>query len=100
MKKRQFIGGKNIRLINGFKITIKNKNIIYIPLGSDWSGINDQIAIGSHYSMSIYLSFYKDMELMLINKEIRIEPESALLAWLKKKNIIIKRFDLKYEIVR
>jgi hypothetical protein len=79
------------------KFNIQNceNDTIYIPSGNDYrGGINDQIAYGSYESMKVYMNLYNNIK----NLNSIIHPENLTLANIKQLNI--KRFDLKYKIVR
>jgi hypothetical protein len=86
-------------------------NTIYIPIahqengdkhigdGYDWSGINDQFALGDFFTMKKYCSlilYYKD----LVRKNVKHHPESLLLGLLYNYSIHILRFPLRYVILR
>lgn len=79
-----------------FPTTVK-ENTIYIPDGSDWGGINDQIAFGDFSSMQKYSDCV--LQFQDLGQSIRrYHPESILKAYLKKSNLSIQRFKFDYTL--
>ena len=82
-------------------LSIRNDDIIYIPLENDWvGGINDQIAYGNINTMRKYNNIYKHIIHLLDNKLSIPHPESLTLANIKYHNLKIFRFQLYYYIER
>lgn len=75
-------------------------NIINIPLGSDWDGINDQIAYGNINTMRKYNNIFKYIIHLLDEKLSIPHPESLTIANVKYHNLEISRFKLDYYIDR
>jgi hypothetical protein len=81
-----------------FDFTDLADNTIYIPLDSDWYGINDQIAYGKVDVIKKY-NFINPKE--LLDKGLSIpHPESLTLANIQFNNLIIERVKLEYKILR
>ena len=88
----------DLQIYDKFNFEYPKENNIYIPIGSDWSGINDQIAYGSQSVMKIYSNLIFNCKLLLSNNLSYVHPETLTLANLKYNNLIINRFTLSYEI--
>jgi hypothetical protein len=75
-------------------------NEVYIPYGSDYCGINDQLAIGRGSSMKQYLSVFTNIQAYCLDCNIKLHPESLLKHHLYTNGLIIKRFHLTYSLHR
>lgn len=80
-------------------ITVPKINNISYPLYSldSYEGINDQLAFGTPYLMSIYCRLY-DSIISLEEKGI-MNSSSMLKAYLLQNNIIIKEVDINYKLL-
>jgi hypothetical protein len=74
-------------------------NNILIPNGNDWSGLNDQFALGNYSVMYEYLNLYENL-INLLESGCKVHPETILKRYLEIKKIKVVRFLLKYEIYR
>jgi hypothetical protein len=73
-------------------------NILYIPLGYDWGGVNDQMAIGGMEAMEVYMNVYKEMGKWL--SVPAFGPETILQNHLASyTKIVIERFPFKYRLI-
>lgn len=81
-----------------FKVSNEiNENEVYVPLGQDWGGLNDQIAYGKHNAMEHYSKAYDFvLDYGYLATEDR-NPEYFLMKTLEHYEIAVKRF--KYEYV-
>lgn len=70
---------------------------IYIPLGYDWGGVNDQMAIGEFSSMKAYMNVYQDIERWLMVSNFG--PETLLKNYLDTQDVHIKRFPFRYRLI-
>ena len=93
IKYRSDINGKsNIEIENEI-----DENTIYVPLGNDWGGLNDQIAYGNVESMKKYSECYLNfLEYAILNKEFH--PEGLLSRNIKTKLLNVKRFKYEYNL--
>lgn len=73
-----------------------NDNSVYIPFGSDWGGINDQIAYGNFNSMKIYSDCVHYIPHMCENGT-RYHPETLLNKYLINR-LNIYRYNYMYSI--
>lgn len=76
-----------------------NVNKLYIPMGYDHNGLNDQIAYGSSAIMDRYSAIMDNIESLLIGG-IPFNPEKLLLAHIIRSGIPIERTNLNYYIKR
>lgn len=74
---------------------LQKSNVINIPQGSDYSGVNDQFAIGPYGLMREYLSIEK-----YASREPNHRPERLLQDYLDYYQIPKYRFPFEYEILR
>ena len=74
---------------------------IYIPYGNDHrDGINDQIALGNESVMKPYMNIIDSMVFLLESGLSFPHPERLTLVNLQYHNVPIKRFNLRYDIIR
>lgn len=73
-------------------------NTIYIPLGNDHEGINDQIAYGDFNVMKKYASLIDNIQFFCTEKNVAYHPESLLLFNLRYHNINIVRYLFEYDL--
>ena len=74
------------------------ENIIYIPEGYDYRGINDQIAYGKIEVMRKYNSLITNVFNIIDQTTDIVDPEILTLANINMNNLDIKRFYLDYSI--
>ena len=81
------------------KITLilnyQKNDTIYIPIGSDWGGINYQFAYGNITSMKIYNNIM-DVTNKLLENGSRLHPETLHLHNINLHNLKVERFKLDY----
>lgn len=75
------------------------KDTIYIPSGSDWGGINDQLAYGNSETMEKYHKIF-DNCIYFLERGTVPHPETLNSANLIYYNLDIIRFPIKYYINR
>ena len=73
-------------------------NILYIPKGSDWGGINDQIAIGDFITMKKYNNIIDNVLILLSNNISILHPESLTKANIMYNTLVVERIYLEYRI--
>jgi hypothetical protein len=73
---------------------------IYVPIGSDWGGLNDQVAIGRGRVMKRYLSVFPNIQKYCLNNGVWFHPESLLKYHVTQERIRLKRFPLSYVLNR
>lgn len=76
------------------------KNTVYIPHGSDWTGLNDQFAMGDIDSMKIYTALYDNIRRLYEKTRIGFHTETYVLLYMQDVNMNIQRFALTYELHR
>jgi hypothetical protein len=69
---------------------------IYIPSGNDWTGLNDQFAMGSFENMKIFTSLYDNVHLIYSTTGIPFHTETYVKLFTKHVNMNIQRFQLDY----
>ena len=72
-------------------------DVVYIPNGYDWGGVNDQMALGNIQSMKVYMNLYQDIETWI--QVQNFGPETILKNYLDAHNMNIIRFDFKYRLI-
>ena len=85
---------------NTFNFSQPDNNVIYIPIGSDHTGLNDQIAMGNMTVMKKYCNIFNNTVHLLINKLAIPHPETLNMAHITYQNIQVLRVPIKYEIRR
>jgi hypothetical protein len=85
---------------NTFNFAEPDKNTIYIPAGSDHTGLNDQIAMGNMAVMKKYCDIFNNTFHLLLNKLAIPHPETLNFAHIMYQKIDIFRVPIKYEIRR
>jgi hypothetical protein len=80
------------------QLKLLNEQGIFIPVGNDHTGINDQVAYGNFISMKKYCYMYEDLDNMIFTLKIIFHPETLLHHHLLNYNI--KRFSYHYSIQR
>lgn len=71
-------------------------NTLYFPNGSNYRGINDQIAFGNMFSMTLYCSLYNHIPKYLYVEKAIFNPEFLLMFHTNFNNMNIMRFPYKY----
>lgn len=71
-------------------------NTLYIPNGSNFRGINDQIAFGPMLPMTIYCSLYNHVPKYIYVEQAIFNPEFLLMFHINHNNINIMRFEYRY----
>jgi hypothetical protein len=88
----------DLKLYDKFNFEHPKDNNIYIPLGADWHGINDQIAYGNPDVMKIYANLIYNCKIIISTNLSYVHPESLTLANLIYNKLIINRYSLSYHI--
>jgi hypothetical protein len=88
----------DLKIYEKFNFEHPKDNNIYIPLGADFGGINDQIAYGNLDVMKIYAYLIFKCELLISNHLTLVHPETLTLANLIYNKLTINRFSLVYHI--
>jgi hypothetical protein len=70
-------------------------NTIYVPTGSDWGGLNDQIGLGDRDTMKKYCDCI-DHILDLCKKGVIYNPEILLKEYIESISVNVKRFHFPY----
>lgn len=89
-------------LLNSPIILPKNKNdykYVYVPVNGDFGGLNDQLSFSSSKMMDIYSSLYQRINYYLTCGSV-MNPEKLVKFNLDKNKIGIRKFDVKYLIIR
>lgn len=76
-----------------------NMNKLYIPLGYDYEGINDQLAYGSSDIIDEYCQVFDNIEQLLIDGE-KLNPEKLLKQYIINKKLPLERVHMHYYIKR
>lgn len=71
-------------------------NTLYIPNGFNFRGINDQIAFGNLFAMTIYCSIYHHIPKYVYKEQAIFNPEFLLMFHLNLHNLNIMRFPYNY----
>ena len=79
-----------------------DNNTIYVPIGRDYGGLNDQIAYGNIDSMKKYSDVYNRLEYLTKVYHVNIHPETLLMNHIKyqQDKLLIIRFDFDYDLHR
>lgn len=72
-------------------------NTVYIPAGSDWGGINDQVAHGDYESMWKYCQC-ADYVLTLCQSGVNYHPETLLLKYIQTVGLNVVRTNFQYRL--
>lgn len=75
---------------------------IYVPEGSDWGGLNDQMAIGNFHAMEKYMMLYPYMPSILETLMSTIGyygPEPILKTHVDIQELVVHRFSLSYRLI-
>jgi len=75
---------------------------VWVPGGSDWGGLNDQLAMGSYYAMEKYMMLYPEVEPLLDELMTSIGyygPEPLLKAHIDRVGLRVERFPLNYRLI-
>jgi hypothetical protein len=62
----------------------------------DYSGINDQFAVGNYATIYKYLSTYDSLYKLLVEDKVLFHPETLLLEYIRRNHVAIHRFELDY----
>ena len=74
-------------------------NLLNIPIGENYEGgCNDQIAYGNYNIMSTYMNLYTHLQDIL--SICLMHPETILINYIRKFNIILNRFEHLYYIIK
>lgn len=76
-----------------------NQNLLCIPSGKDYHGLNDQMAIGNTETMIQYMSCYDTIS-ELFKRGTIMHPETILHDYVKYKKMNLFRFPLETSIIR
>jgi hypothetical protein len=76
-----------------------NEGLLCIPVGNDYQGLNDQMAIGNMNTIIKYLSVYDSLP-HILQRFKTLNPEIILQKYVKLKNIKLFRFPLETTILR
>jgi hypothetical protein len=87
----------DVELLEPLNIIDFDKNIVHIPSGGDYNGINDQLAFGNSKLMDLYSSSYSNIEKYLL-ENITFNPEFFTNETITRNNIPLNRFPLHYII--
>lgn len=73
---------------------------IFLPPDGDWSGLNDQVALASVFTMRTYCSLYDEVEGRLTNEpDYIIHPETMLMKHAEKHKLHVERlWGFSYEL--
>ena len=79
---------------------VRDPNILYIPLGADHDGLNDQFAVSKNPQyMKAYLTIYSDM-MQILKTGTKFDPEILVISQVLLHSIQVERFYLAYKINR
>lgn len=73
-------------------------DVVYIPAGYDYRGINDQIAHGAINAMRVYLNVYDKIPYYCLNDGCIFNPEVILAHHLAVNKINPRRFEFPYAL--
>lgn len=71
-------------------------NVVFIPNGFDYGGINDQLAFGSPSAMFKYSHLYDLIPEYVVNGKYTFNAETTLRNHLESVGLEVRRFDLQY----
>jgi len=83
---------------NKLSLNTINSNILYIPIGYDYRGINDQIAMGDFITMKKYNNIIDNVIFLLSNNISIVHPESLTKSNIIYNNLVVERIDLQYRL--
>jgi hypothetical protein len=86
--------------INSLMSHIHNNELCIPNPQCDYTGINDQIAIGNYETITTYLQIYDSLFNILESDSLLFHAEQLLAQYLKLENAKIYRFNLNYFIKR
>jgi len=77
-----------------------NDKAVFIPMGFDWGGVNDQMAFGIPSAMIKYSRTFENIDQYIKDGEVRnnVHPETTLKAHLNISGMEIVRFDFNYSL--
>ena len=99
--------------VDGLCPVLGNREV-FVPHGYDWGGLNDQLAIGSYYSMESYMTLYDDVQNVLDHVTIPdldihdnrnmprayyYGPEPCLKKHLELQGVLVHRFPFRYRLI-
>jgi hypothetical protein len=83
---------------NKLSLNTINSNILYIPIGYDYRGINDQIAMGDFITMKKYNNIIDNVIFLLSNNILMVNPESLTKTNIVYNKLVVERIYLEYRI--
>jgi hypothetical protein len=81
-----------------FSNEMSDSDNVYIPLGYDWGGYNDQIAHGRFDVMKKYSELYDKVVFYCLHEGCIFHPESLLKFHLERCRILVQRYDFGYKL--
>ena len=79
-------------------LALGSDNDIYVPEGSDWGGLNDQMCYGAPRAMKLYASLYDNLDIYAPYIYGGHNPETWLKRHVDSIGLSVNRFDLKYSL--
>jgi len=73
---------------------------LIIPVGNDYQGINDQMAIGRADTVVTYLSLYPSLKDILDTGTVLVNPEIILKYYLEERGVCVHRMSIGYHLQR
>ncbi len=81
-----------------FDIQDPEEGCVYVPEGSDYGGVNDQVAAGTVEAMAKYCSAFDDIEQRVDEEGYRIHPETILAKHLEREGVSVHRVRFDYSL--
>jgi hypothetical protein len=69
---------------------------LYVPHGSDWCGLNDQVAYGKMAAIKKYSNMHDFIQKYVFVDKLTLHPERLLMHHIKQCGLNIKRFRFQY----
>ena len=80
------------------ELALGSDNDIYVPTGSDWGGLNDQMCYGASRAMKLYASLYDNLGIYAEKIAQSVNPETWLKHHVDFVGLTVNRFDLEYSL--
>jgi len=77
-----------------------DQDLLVIPVGNDYQGINDQMALGNRDTVVTYLSLYPFLLDILNTGTVLLNPEIILKYYLEQRGVSVHRIGVEYHLVR
>ena len=77
-----------------------DQDLLIIPVGNDYRGINDQMALGNRDTVVTYLSLYPSLLDILNTGTVLLNPEIILKYYLEQRAVSVHRMGIDYHLVR